>query len=622
MLIRRPYIEISGCPCIFTAEIFKSSDVRKARDSFMAGEKLLLPLIGAQLQTSGITLDEALSMTSGFRFKVLLAVSLLKDTDKDLYCETVVRWKCLFSEFRVVAIRLGLKATFLSTSSLFRNLKASGSTKKSDIDDQIIALNKSHQSRVVAFLKDCAYQCWKTVALFPVLPMAEKVLTSDELIIEYILIGKHDENSLKASLELNILAIRPDGTRDICTVSERACAEAVTEWIRQWNIVTAENISEIHSDEERKLEATGQHLSSILFPTVIQNHIRHKDVKHIYLCPETHFGMIPLILLPGEDTLPLFEGRTVSYLGSCREIVRMEVMAQLNKEHQECHQGSRSNEPLDPSSPEKFSGKKIEVAGCYVFVDPNFDHKLELSTSGSDTNLWEQICALNPFQHVENLCHPLEYTLVEACSIEDILKVHHPNVDVHRFQGKEANLESVISLRSPLIVHFSTHGFGKLKFQFDLPIIDQDSGSGIVLAGFNTYITKQFASIDPKASTGILTPLTACGLDLTNTRLVFLSTCVSGVGAAQLQESTNSIANAFRVAGALTVIATSWNIADDATAEFVKHFYVALCKPETRPSEALDRARVELCKDPLLSSWRHWAGFSCYGDDIPVFSNK
>ena len=608
------------CYFYLCTEIFKNSDARKAKDSFLAGEKLLLPLIGAQLQTSGITLDEALSMTSSFRLKVLLAVSLLKDTDKQLFCETVVRWKCLFSEFRVAAIRLGLKATFLSTSSLFRNLKASGSTEKSDVADQIIALNKSHQSGVVAFLKDCAYRCWKTVAHFPVLPTVEKVLTSDELIIEYILIGKHDENSLQASLELNILAFRPDGTRDICTISMRACVEAVTKWIRQWNIVTAENVSGI---EEKKLVAVGQHLSSILFPTSIQNHIRHKDVKHIYLCPETHFSMIPLKLLPGEDALPLFEGRTISYLGSCREIVRMEVMAQLDKEHQECRQGSHSNEPLDSSTAVVEKNITVKAAGCYMFVDPNFDHKLELSTSGSDTNLWEQICALYPFQHAENLCHSLEYTLVEAHSIEDILKVHHPDVKVHLFQGKEANLESVISLRSPLIVHFSTHGFGRLHFQFDLPNVDQDdSGSGIALAGFNTYITKQFASIDPKASTGILTPLTACGLDLTNTRLVFLSTCVSGIGAAQLQESTNSIANAFRVAGALTVVATSWNIADDATAEFVEHFYDALCQPETRPSEALDRARVELCKDPLFSSWRHWAGFSCYGDDIPVFSNE
>lgn len=519
----------------------------------------------------------------------------------------------------MAAIRQGLKATFLSTSSLYHDLKASGG---SDVADQITALNKRHRSRVIGFLKEHAYRCWKAVALFPVLPTVEKVLTSDELIIEYVFIGKHDESSLKASLELNILAFKPDGTKEVCAVSERKCVEAIKAWIRQWNIVTVESLAGIQSDEEKKFEAVGQELSSILFPNVIQNLIRCKDVKHIYLCPEPHFSMIPLKLLPGEDTLPLFEGRTISFLGACREIVRLEVMAQLDKD--ECHPRPCLNEPLDSSTSvdDKVNSKKSEAAGCYIFFDPNFDHKLE-SQSVDGKNLWEQICALNPFRPAESLCHSLDCTRIEAYSIVDILKVRHPNGDVHLFQGAEANLQSVISLRSPLLVHFSTHGFGRLQFQFELPNVSQDeSGSGLALAGFNTYITKKFAFIDPKASTGMLTPLTVCGLDLANTRLVFLSTCVSGVGVTQLQESTNSLASAFRAAGALTVIATSWNIDDGATAVFVSHFYNALCQTGTRPSEALDRARVELCKDPRFSSWRYWAGFSCHGDDIPVFSEE
>jgi CHAT domain-containing protein len=172
-----------------------------------------------------------------------------------------------------------------------------------------------------------------------------------------------------------------------------------------------------------------------------------------------------------------------------------------------------------------------------------------------------------------------------------------------------------------LILHFSTHGFGNLQFQFDLPDLSQEfSKSGLVLAGFNTYMSSKFDRIDPVASTGMLTSLSVYGINLTNTRLVFLSTCVSGVGATHLQESTNSIASAFRSAGALTVIATTWRIDDKAAAEFVKYFYNSLCVPNTRPSEALNNACEEMCKNPDFSSWYYWAGFTCYGDDIPVFS--
>ena len=98
-------------------------------------------------------------------------------------------------------------------------------------------------------------------------------------------------------------------------------------------MVTAENISGIHSDKEKKLEAVGKHLSSILFPTPIQ---RHKDVKHI------------------------------SYVWvSCREIGRMEVMAQPDREHQECRLGSHSNEPLDSSTAVVGKKKNTKAAGCY-----------------------------------------------------------------------------------------------------------------------------------------------------------------------------------------------------------------------------------------------------------------
>ena len=609
-------------------EIFKTSgDINLAKESFVAAEKLLLPLMGVELQKGGMLLDDALSMTSAFRIKVLVAASLLKETNTRHFCETVVRWKGLFSEFKMVAIREGLKETFLSTSNIFHNLKSSGVTEKSAAADNITAIKKIHHGKVTTFLKDHAYRCWTTVSLFPLLPTVERVLNPDEIIIEYSFIGKYDEDGLKASLDLYIIAIKPNGTQDICIVSDRACVDVIQKWIKQWNIATAENHVGIHSDEEKKLRVVGQELSSILFPTAIQQDIKCPDVKHIYLCPEPHFCMIPFQLLPGEDGLPLFQGCTISYLGSCREIVRLEIMAQLAKEKVKDGYGNIPSKPNVVSSStvdeNTFSEKKTDAVDCCIFADPNFDHQLENPETMDDSDLWEQLYALDPFKAEKKHCHALEHSLKEANSIEEILGLCHPNLKIHLFKGKKANLESVISLKSPLVLHFSTHGFGRLKFQFDLPDINQDdSQSGLALAGFNTYFAKNFKCVDPNASTGMLTPLTACGLDLANTRLVFLSTCVSGVGATQLQESTNSIANAFRTAGALTVIATSWSVADDATAEFVKHFYNALCQPETRPSEALNKACEELRKDPRFTSWRHWAGFSCYGDDIPVFSKE
>lgn len=609
---------------------FKVGDVGSAQDALLTGEKLLLPLIGVQFQQGGFTFNEALATIRAFRLKFLVAAVLLKETNPKLVCDIIIRWKGLFSEFKTVAIREGLRETFLSTCHLFHKLKTS---HISDATDKIISLKKNHQNSISAFFKCHAHRCWSTVAHFPLLLPVENVLASDELIIEYALIGKYDEADLKASLDLFILVLKPDGTRELTVVGEKACTDTVKKWIKQWNLVTAGNLARSPSDEEKKLEVFGKELVNVLFPPVIQQHIKHPDVKHIYLSPEPHFSILPLKLLPGEDGLPLFKGRTISHLGSCRELLRLEMMAQLAQKYEKSELYCQPVPPdvegtsmkFDPFIPTTIRSmtcdKVISTKDCYIIADPNFDHQQKPSFSSNDISLWEQLYALNPFRPEIELCHQLEYSLEEAHLIEEILGLCYPDLSINLLQGEKANLESVISLKSPLLVHFSTHGFGNLKFQFDAPNVNQDdSESGLALAGINTYMAKKFEYIDPTASTGMLTSLTVCGLDLTNTRLVFLSTCVSGIGSTQLQESTNSIANAFRTAGALTVIATTWSIADNAAVEFVKHFYNALCCPETRPSEALNIACEELSKDPRFSSWRHWAGFTCYGDDIPVFS--
>ena len=86
-----------------------------------------------------------------------------------------------------------------------------------------------------------------------------------------------------------------------------------------------------------------------------------------------------------------------------------------------------------------------------------------------------------------------------------------------------------------------------------------------------------------------------------------------------LLESSNNLANAFRVAGALTVIATIWNIPDESTVQFVQYFYDKALEPGVRPSEALEAAQNELCNDPSYSYLQNLAGFVCFGDDLPLF---
>lgn len=67
-------------------------------------------------------------------------------------------------------------------------------------------------------------------------------------------------------------------------------------------------------------------------------------------------------------------------------------------------------------------------------------------------------------------------------------------------------------------------------------------------------------------------------------------------------------------AGARGVVASLWSVRDDATAELMRRFYVALLREGQRPSAALRTAQVSLWKDPRWRAPYHWAGFVVQGD--------
>lgn len=608
-----PYIMIFFS-FLYVEIFFDANNEVKAKEALCTGEMLILSLLGVQMQLGILSLDELLPAIRAYTHKLLIMALRLKESKfEKVFCNVIIQWKGLFTEFRVTATRKGLQDTFLPLTAQFETLKAAGITGKQLIEEKIASLKESHQSNIMLFLQHNGLQCWNEVTLFPLLESIESVLLDNELIIEYIYIGKYDEARAKTFYDMHIFALKPDGTYQLCSATQHDLIAAIKKWIKQWSLVTAMIRNGIHSvKEEQLLDEFGKELSSILFPPPIYECITHSSVKHVYVCPETHISMIPLQLLPAQNGLPVFHGRSIAYLGSCRELIRSKIAATDNvtpnsKLPSLSVKGTlQGDDDVTVSSAAK--GK------CYIFANPDFNHCLEMSEYAS---IWEQLSVLNIFFQVP-LFQSLEHSLEEAQSVESTLGLCHPQLDVHVFQGKEANLESVLSFKSPLMIHFSTHGFGSSQLEFDSPNFTQDnSEAGLALAGFNTFMSKKFDCIDPKAATGMLTSLAVSGLNLSNTRLVYLSTCVSGIDT--IQGSVNSIANAFRLAGAHTVIATTWTINDEASAEFTKHFYKSLCIPGTRPSEALNAAYKELSNNAKYPSSRYSTRFFCHGDDIPIF---
>jgi CHAT domain-containing protein/tetratricopeptide (TPR) repeat protein len=148
--------------------------------------------------------------------------------------------------------------------------------------------------------------------------------------------------------------------------------------------------------------------------------------------------------------------------------------------------------------------------------------------------------------------------------------------------------------------------------------------SGIVLAGANK------ASV---GSAGVLTALDVAEMGLERCDLVVLSACETGLGERAGGEGVLGLQRAFQVAGARSVVASLWEVPDEATRALMVRFYEKLWdrkKPLPR-LEALRQAqllmlregrkrlalREDLEKDkgkaPRLPPY-YWAGFVLSGD--------
>ncbi len=101
------------------------------------------------------------------------------------------------------------------------------------------------------------------------------------------------------------------------------------------------------------------------------------------------------------------------------------------------------------------------------------------------------------------------------------------------------------------------------------------------------------------------------GLSLARGALVVLSSCRSATGEEAPGREVTSLASAFNIAGASTVIASHWEVDDAATAELFSAFYRHLRAGVGR-GEALRRARQEVARTHPHPYY--WAGFSLFGN--------
>lgn len=95
--------------------------------------------------------------------------------------------------------------------------------------------------------------------------------------------------------------------------------------------------------------------------------------------------------------------------------------------------------------------------------------------------------------------------------------------------------------------------------------------------------------------------------------LVTLSACDTALGAERGGEGLVGLTRAFHYAGARSVLASLWSVADDSTAELMTSFYRYL-SIGTSKDASLRAAQLDLIRSDRVSHPFHWAAFTLSGD--------
>ncbi len=143
---------------------------------------------------------------------------------------------------------------------------------------------------------------------------------------------------------------------------------------------------------------------------------------------------------------------------------------------------------------------------------------------------------------------------LEAVEVRQVLQKNGWEINTHL--NEEATEENLKLINNNDLIHVATHGYF-LEHENEDPLLN----SGLYLSTKEGY------------EDGILSAYEAMNLNLDATNLVVLSACETGLGEVQNGEGVFGLERAFLVAGAENLIISLVKVDDQATREFMSHFY-------------------------------------------------
>jgi CHAT domain-containing protein len=199
----------------------------------------------------------------------------------------------------------------------------------------------------------------------------------------------------------------------------------------------------------------------------------------------------------------------------------------------------------------------------------------------------------------------------EVDSIAYYQKTLQPNAAFKTWTGynaHEARFKSYgrYDTPSPSTIYISSHGFGNPSLYPESRYASAAlHRAGLVMATAN-WTTCCHKQRDLDEEDGILTAYEISNLNLSNTDLVILNGCQTGLGDIWGREGVFGLTRGFKLAGVHYIIASLWEVEDAKATEFMTRFYKAYLSGKSIPT-AFEETRETMRKDKKdIASWGAW----------------
>lgn len=251
----------------------------------------------------------------------------------------------------------------------------------------------------------------------------------------------------------------------------------------------------------------------------------------------------------------------------------------------------------------------------YNFINAVQEPKLEFSSTAVNNSYSSQN------NHLVHAWNYLPGTESEVIEIQHLFKNNKLPVTI--LQSSNATEQAIkqvgVNKASPSILHISTHGYFFSDNQSGLADSTELRSyvstfkyskepmlrSGLILAGANhSWMTDSYSS---ELEDGILTAFEISQMDLSNTELVVLSACETGLGDIQGNEGVFGLQRAFKIAGANYIIMSLWQVPDKQTSMLMSTFYKKMLTDKMNIPDAFHAAQKDM-RDLGLDPYQ-WAGF-------------